>query len=51
MIIDLSHGSDIKARIDHDMAYIPRLIELAKLFPYRLIGPRKKAEWITASKE
>ena len=50
MIIDLNQDSDIKARIDHDMAYIPRLIELAKLFPYRLVGPRKKAEWITAPK-
>ena len=48
MIIDLRQGGDIKARIDHDMAYIPRLAELAKLFPYRLTGPRKKVEWITA---
>ena len=48
MIIDLSQGGDIKARIEHDMAYIPRLVELAKLFPYRLTGPRKKVEWITA---
>ena len=48
MIIDLRQGGDIKARIDHDMAYIPRLAELAKLFPYRLTGPRKKVKWITA---
>lgn len=48
MIIDLRQGGDIKARIDHDMAYIPRLAELAKLYPYRLTGPRKKIEWITA---
>ena len=50
MIIDLNQAGDIKARIIHDMAYIPRLVELAKLFPYRLTGPRKKAEWITAPK-
>ncbi len=50
MIIDLSQGGDIKGRIAHDMAYITRLAELAKLFPYRLTGPRKKIEWITASK-
>ena len=48
MIIDLNQGGDIKGRIEHDMAYIPRLAELAKLFPYRLTGPRKKIEWITA---
>ncbi len=51
MIIDLSQGGDIKGRIAHDMAYITRLAELAKLFPYRLTGPRKKIEWITAPKE
>ena len=51
MIIDLSQGGDIKGRIAHDMAYITRLAELAKLFPYRLTGPRKKVEWITAPKE
>ena len=50
MIIDLNQGGDVKARIEHDMAYIPRLAELAKLFPYRLTGPKKKVEWITASK-
>ncbi len=50
MIIDLNQDGDIRARINHDMAYIARLIELAKLFPYRLVGPRKKAEWITAPK-
>ena len=50
MIIDLSQGGDIKGRIAHDMAYITRLAELAKLFPYRLTGPRKKIEWITAPK-
>ena len=48
MIIDLSQGGDIESRIKHDMGYIPRLAELAKLFPYRLTGPRKKVEWITA---
>ena len=51
MIIDLSQGGDIKGRIAHDMAYITRLAELAKLCPYRLTGPRKKVEWITAPKE
>lgn len=50
MIIDLSQCNDIKARIDHDMAYIPRLAELAKLFPYRLTGPRKKVKWITSTR-
>lgn len=48
MIIDLSKGGDVLARIEHDTAYIPRLLELAKLFPYRLTGPRKKVDWITA---
>jgi hypothetical protein len=48
MVIDLNHCGDIKARIDHDMGYIPRLTELAKKFPYRLTGPRKKVQWITA---
>ena len=50
MVIDLNQCSDIKARINHDMGYIPRLVELAKRFPYRLTGPRKKMEWITAPK-
>ena len=48
MIIDLNQGGDVFSRIDHDMTYIPRLAELAKLFPYRLTGPRKKVEWITS---
>ena len=48
MIIDLNHGGDLKARIAHDMGYIPQLLELAKMFPYRLTGPRKKAKWITS---
>jgi len=48
MVIDLNQGGDLKGRIAHDMDYIPQLLELAKLFPYRLTGPRKKAEWITA---
>ena len=48
MIIDLNQCGDPKARIEHDMGYIPSLAELAKLFPYRLTGPRKKVEWITA---
>ena len=51
MIIDLNQGGDVRSRIDHDMAYIPRLAELAKLFPYRLTGPRKKVEWITAPRD
>ena len=50
MIIDLNQGGDIKARIGHDLAYAPRLAELARMFPYRLTGLRKKVEWITASK-
>ena len=48
MTIDLNRTKDPIALIDHDMAYIPRLAELAKLFPYRLTGPRKHVEWITA---
>ena len=48
MIIDLNQGRDIKSRITHDLNYVPRLVELTRLFPYRLIGPRKKVEWITA---
>ena len=48
MIIDLNQGEDPMARIEHDLAYVPRLTELAKLFPYRMTGPRKKVEWITA---
>lgn len=48
MIIDLNRAKDPIALINHDMAYIPRLAELAKLFPYRLTGPRKNVEWITA---
>ena len=51
MIIDLNQGGDLKSRIVHDMGYIPRLVELAKLFPYRLTGPRKKVKWITAPLE
>ena len=51
MIIDLNQGGDVFSRIDHDMTYIPRLAELAKLFPYRLTGPRKKVEWITSPTE
>lgn len=51
MIIDLNQGGDVTALIAHDMAYIPRLAELAKMFPYRLTGPRKKVEWITAPSE
>ena len=48
MIIDLSNCNDIEGRIRHDMAYIPHLAELAKMFPYNLTGPRKKVEWITS---
>ncbi len=51
MIIDLAQEGDVKARITHDLAYITRLVELAKLFSYRLTGPRKKVEWITAPRE
>ena len=51
MIIDLDNCSDIEARIRHDMTYIPRLAELAKMFPYSLTGPRKKIEWITSPRE
>ena len=47
MVIDLDKGGDIGERIAHDTAYIPRLLELSRLFSYRLIGPRKKAKWIT----
>lgn len=49
MVIDLQQTNDLEKRLDHDLAYLPRLIELGELFPYRLIGPRKKAEWITAN--
>ena len=51
MIIDLNLCGDLTDRLNHDLAYISRLVELAKLFPYRLTGPRKKVEWITASRE
>lgn len=51
MIIDLNQGGNILERIGHDMRYIPRLVELAKLFPYRLTGPRKKVAWITAPRQ
>ena len=50
MIINLNQGGDVLTRVEHDMGYIPRLLELAKLFPYRLTGPRKKVEWITAAR-
>ena len=50
MIIDLNRDGDIRGRINHDLAYVPRLVELGKLFPYRLTGPRKKVEWITAKR-
>ena len=50
MIIDLKQGGDVKSRITHDLAYVTRLVELSKMFPYRLIGPKKKVEWITASR-
>ena len=48
MVIDLNQSGNIPERISHDTGYIPRLLELARLFPYRLTGPRKKAEWITS---
>ena len=51
MIIDLNLCGDLTDRLNHDLAYISRLVELAKMFPYRLTGPRKKVEWITASRE
>ena len=50
MIIDLAHGCDVTTRITHDMSYVTRLRELARLFPYRLTGPKKKVEWITSSR-
>ena len=48
MVIDLKQADNLEKRLQHDLAYIPRLIELGDLFPYRLVGPRKKVEWITA---
>ena len=48
MVIDLNPIGNIEERIQHDLAYVPRLVELGNLFPYRLTGPRKKAKWITA---
>lgn len=48
MVIDLNQAGNIEKRLNHDLAYVPKLIELAGLFPYRLIGPRKKAKWITS---
>ena len=51
MIIDLNRSGDLTARLNHDLAYISRLQELAKMFPYRLTGPRKKVEWITSPTE
>ena len=51
MIIDLNRSGDLNARLNHDLAYISRLQELAKMFPYRLTGPRKKVEWITSPTE
>ena len=48
MIINLNQSGDITARVKHDIAYLPRLVELGRLFPYQLIGPRKKTQWITA---
>ena len=50
MIIDLKQGGDVKSCITHDLAYVTRLVELSKMFPYHLIGPKKKVEWITASR-
>ena len=50
MIIDLNQSGDVLARITHDISYITRLQELGRLFPYRLIGPKKKVEWITSSR-
>ena len=51
MVIDLKQTDNLEKRLQHDLAYIPRLIELGNLFPYRLVGPRKKAEWITADRK
>ena len=48
MVIDLNPIGNIEERIRHDLTYVPRLVELANLLPYRLTGPRKKVQWITA---
>ncbi|MBR5674250.1 MAG: hypothetical protein IKW97_07605 [Muribaculaceae bacterium] len=48
MVIDLNKTGNIEKQIQHDLTYVPRLVELANLFPYRLTGPRKKAKWITS---
>ena len=51
MVIDLKQADNLEKRLEHDLGYIPRLIELGDMFPYRLVGPLKKAEWITAKSE
>ena len=51
MVINLNKCGDIEKRIKHDLAYAPRLVELANLFPYRLIGPQKKVKWITSTRD
>ena len=51
MVIDLKQADNLEKRLQHDLGYIPRLIELGDMFPYRLVGPLKKAEWITANSE
>ena len=51
MVIDLKQADNLEKRLQHDLGYIPRLIELGDMFPYRLVGPLKKAEWITAKSE
>jgi len=48
MIIDLNKGAEVQSRITHDLAYVGRLMELSDLFSYRLVGPKKKVEWITS---
>ena len=47
MIIDLRDATDVDTRLENDMAFIDQLVELRRLFPYRLTGGRK-VEWVTA---
>lgn len=49
MIIDLGLATAAQ-RIAHDTAYIPRLVELSRMFPYSVTGPRK-VEWTTAPRD
>jgi len=47
MIIDLNGAPDVNARLQHDTAYISELVELGRMFSYRLIATRD-LEWVTA---